>query len=348
VGTVRNFGDVWYNPDSLANILSMAEVRRVCRITMDTSVEASMDVHRRDGSIMKFREYQTGLYYYDTGQAEQSQQTTNVSSSNENYLFLNTVAENKATYTRREIEGADKARLLYKKIGRPSEQEFTEILQDNLIRNCPVTSDDAKRALQIYGPDVATLKGKTVKQQNRGIPNYQAVQIPGPIIDRYRDVRLFIDIFWVNGSPYFHTISQWIKFRTVAPIDNRTKRTLLMEAQAVINLYKGRGYNISRVKGDQEFVYITNDILPIQLNAAAADDHVHEVERSIRTIKERTRCTVQGLPFRRIPKVMMRAVIKGAHKALNQFPGKNSVSETLSPLVKLSSTRKILQSKRYY
>jgi hypothetical protein len=118
-----------------------------------------------------------------------------------------------------------------------------------------------------------------------------------------------------------------------------------MEAQAVINLYKGRGYNISRVKGDQEFVYITNDILPIQLNAAAADDRVHEVERSIRTIMERTRCTVQGLPFRRIPKVMMRAVIKGAHKALHQFPGKNSVSETLSPLVKLSSTRKILQSK---
>jgi hypothetical protein len=29
---------------------------------------------------------------------------------------------------------------------------------------------------------------------------------------------------------------------------------------------------------------------------------------------------------------MMRAAIKGAHKALNQFPAKNEVSETLSPL----------------
>jgi hypothetical protein len=45
-----------------------------------------------------------------------------------------------------------------------------------------VTPDDAKRALQIYGPDVATLQGKTVKKQNSGIPNYQAVQIPAPII----------------------------------------------------------------------------------------------------------------------------------------------------------------------
>jgi hypothetical protein len=47
-------------------------------------------------------------------------------------------------------------------IGRPSKQEFRKILQHNLIRNCPVTPHDAKQALMINGPDVATLKGKTV------------------------------------------------------------------------------------------------------------------------------------------------------------------------------------------
>jgi hypothetical protein len=131
MGTVKNFGDVWFNPDSLANILSMAEMRKIRRIvTMDTSVEATMNVHRKDGSIMQFKEYHSGLYYFD-------------------YLFLNTVADNQSMYTRREIEGADRARALYKKIGRPSEQEFTEILQNNLIRNCPVTPNDAKRALNI-------------------------------------------------------------------------------------------------------------------------------------------------------------------------------------------------------
>jgi hypothetical protein len=51
IGTVPNFGDVWYNTKSLANILSMAEVRRNgWRITMDTAVEAVMTVHRSDGS----------------------------------------------------------------------------------------------------------------------------------------------------------------------------------------------------------------------------------------------------------------------------------------------------------
>jgi hypothetical protein len=106
------------------------------------------------------------------------------------------------------------------------------------------------------------------------------------------------------------------------------KTTLLMEAKAVINMHETRGFNISRIEADGEFNCISNDILPLPLIIADADDHVHEVERSTRTIKERTRCTVQGLPFRRIPKVMMRAVIEGAHKALNQFPAKHGCQKS--------------------
>jgi hypothetical protein len=73
------------------------------------------------------------------------------------YSFVSTVANNKAQFPRREIEGADKARALYRKIGRPSQHQFEQILAKNLIRNCPVTVDDAKRALLIYGPNVAAL-----------------------------------------------------------------------------------------------------------------------------------------------------------------------------------------------
>jgi hypothetical protein len=324
MGTVTNFGDVWFNEDSLANILSMAAVRKVCRITMDTFIEAAMHVHRKDGTVMTFKEYKSGLYYYNAYPKQSN--TTNA------YLFLNTVACNKGNYTRREIEGANKARALYKKIGRPSKKEFNDILQNNLIQNCPVTSDDAKRALKIYGPDVATLKGKTVKKQNRGIPNYQAAQIPAPVIAQYNNVRLFVDVFWVNKSPYFHTISEWIKFRTVSAISNRYKRALLMETKAVTNMYETRGLNVTRIEGDREFACISNDVLPIPINIADVDDHAAKVERSIRTIKERTRCLIQGLPYKRIPRVMIRAAIENANKVMNQFPAQSGVPATLSPL----------------
>jgi hypothetical protein len=58
-----NLGPIWYNKASIANILSLAEVRKVCRITMDTSAAAEIRVHRVDGSIMAFHEHPSGLYF---------------------------------------------------------------------------------------------------------------------------------------------------------------------------------------------------------------------------------------------------------------------------------------------
>jgi hypothetical protein len=45
IGDLSNFGEVWYNRESLANILSMAEVRKRNRITMDTDIEQALLVH---------------------------------------------------------------------------------------------------------------------------------------------------------------------------------------------------------------------------------------------------------------------------------------------------------------
>ena len=291
----------------------MAAVRKVARITMDTSIEVAMNLHHQDGTIMKFREYTSGLYYFDAHAGENNDTST----TSTDYLFLNTTAGNKQKYVRLEIEGADRARALYKKIGRPSEEDYTDILVNNRRRNCPVTPDDAERALTIYGSDLATLQGKTVKKQNSAIPNYQASKIPAPIIAQYPNVRLFIDIFWVNGKAFFHTISEWIKFRMVAAIPNRSKRTLLMETRTIINLYQTRGFNVTRIEGDREFACIANDILPTPTNIADTDDHVPQAERSIRTVKERTRCLIQGLPFKRIPIAMMRSAVENSHKVLN-------------------------------
>ena len=64
VGDFPNLGEVWFNPDSIANILSLSAVRKICRVTVDTTAEAAMIVHRLDGSQMKFREISCGLYVF--------------------------------------------------------------------------------------------------------------------------------------------------------------------------------------------------------------------------------------------------------------------------------------------
>jgi hypothetical protein len=246
------------------------------------------------------------------------------------------VAANRQRFTTREIKAADQARSLYRILARPSEAVFCALLDDNQILNCPVTSNDAKRALLIYGPDVATLKGKTVKKQNRAVPNYQPVAIPAPIIAQYQSPRIFVDIFFVNGTAYIHTITKYIKFRTVANIPNRLANTLRTEIRAVLDLYHAHGFLINSIEGDQEFSSIALDMLPTTLNIADADDHVPQAERSIRTIKDRTRCTVQGLPFQKFPRILTKAIVEAANRSLNQFPEKDSASSMMSPLTILT------------
>jgi len=84
---------------------------------MDTNFEPALCVHRTDGSVMKFNEYKNGLYYHDAAVAAPK---TNVAPVID-YSFVTTVAANKNFFTRREIKGANKARELFKKIGRPSQ-----------------------------------------------------------------------------------------------------------------------------------------------------------------------------------------------------------------------------------
>ena len=90
VGDFANLGEVWFNKNSIANILSLADVCSVCRVTMDSGVERSMNVHRLDGSIMKFMEHESGLYVYHPNVTNQPVT---------GYSILSTVAAQKKLFT---------------------------------------------------------------------------------------------------------------------------------------------------------------------------------------------------------------------------------------------------------
>ena len=67
------------------------------------------------------------------------------------------------------------------------------------------------------------------------------------------------------------------------------------------------------------------------MNPTRANEHIPEIERHIRVVKERSRAFRQSLPFNRIPKLMkIHAILKIA-KMLNYFPTKQRISLELSP-----------------
>ena len=67
------------------------------------------------------------------------------------------------------------------------------------------------------------------------------------------------------------------------------------------------------------------------VNTASANEHVPEIERQIRVVKEQSRATRHGLPFSRMPKLVTIFIVFAAAKMLNLFPPKGGASDILSP-----------------
>jgi hypothetical protein len=67
------------------------------------------------------------------------------------------------------------------------------------------------------------------------------------------------------------------------------------------------------------------------VNLVSANDHVTEIERRIRVVKERCRATRHSLLFHTIPKLMTIHIVLNVVKLLIFFPTKGGVSDTLSP-----------------
>jgi hypothetical protein len=67
------------------------------------------------------------------------------------------------------------------------------------------------------------------------------------------------------------------------------------------------------------------------VSLASANEHVPEIERRIRVVKERRQATPHSLPFHTIAKLMMIHIVLIVVKLLIFFPTKWRVSGTLSP-----------------
>ena len=101
-----------------------------------------------------FKEVKSGLYIANAKNDKHSKEKIN------DYSLLTLVEDNRALFTRRQVEAANEAKKLYQHLGMPGYRKFFQMLKYNHIKKCPLTLDDARRALKIYGPDIAHLKGK--------------------------------------------------------------------------------------------------------------------------------------------------------------------------------------------
>jgi hypothetical protein len=221
-------------------------------------------------------------------------------------MVVTTVEDIKRNFTKKEIDATDEARCLYVIVGRPSQKVFEEMIKTGKILNNPITLQDYRNALKIYGVDLGVLKGKTTRKKPDSI-KVEIGEKPKP-----KNIVLSIDIMYFTGIPFLVTVSRNIRFLTATLLSDRKKSTIMKALQQVFRVYQGRGHRIENVEflneevpvhtilADNEFQALRDDIeeLGINVHIVMKDEHVPEVERQNRVIKERARATVQTLPYR--------------------------------------------------
>ena len=140
-------------PKGVANIFSMNEIEKLYRITYD-SIDGYYVVHTDKVSVY-FNKDEQGLPYIDLDASVYDVATT----------LVHTVSSNYEGFTKKDIKAANAARKLQGMIGSPSEKDYRGMVISNMIKSCPIYSTDVSNARTIFGPDLASVRGETVRRK---------------------------------------------------------------------------------------------------------------------------------------------------------------------------------------
>jgi hypothetical protein len=100
-------------------------------------------------------------------------------------------------------------------------------------------------------------------------------------------------------------------------------------------MYKLQSFTITTLLCDGESgIYAENIYIEsqgVRVNPASKSEHVPEIERAIRLIKERVRIIWNGLPYKLCSTLVVHLVIKYCVGMINLCPKSNSANGTMSP-----------------
>ena len=119
------------------------------------------------------------------------------------WALVHTVTNKIEGNTQLDINRAKLARCIQNILMRPASRALYEKLIPHLD-GCPVTYKDVQAADDIYGPNLGSLKGKTVRQNNQPVSS-DIAGVPFHVMEKHRNITLAIDVMFINKIPFFIT-----------------------------------------------------------------------------------------------------------------------------------------------
>lgn len=346
VGTFLEFDKVYQHPDCPVNILSLYEVAKHHRIKYDAKSGFQVQLNRGD-TILQFSPTSSGHYVATvTGKGPlASFMRPNdrlgkgpIRTYRDAYAVVDTL--NKIPKT--DLQRAARARDLVRIMGYPSYSKLIDLIKRGQILNCPVTLSDIKRAVDIWGPDIALLKGKATWPK---APTSTSIPLNMDLVME-KDNSLHSDIFEIARDPYLLTVSKPLDLTVVTHMGGKAdSRSFLRCFKQHLSLYRSKGFLILRMVVDgagEKYGPISackTDIeeLGIHVETVPSNRHSAIAESKIRRLKERVRSHVSVLPFAITPR-SMRWLVTFVVNRMNMIPCKSS-EDNISPREKFTGLK---------
>ena len=193
----------------------MHELEKLYRITYN-SWEGFYVVHTSQGRV-QFHKDEEGLPFINFEQSEHEAAMILIQNAHkqmtEGTTNVQTVRGNYEGYTKKEVLQAKAARRAQAMMRNPSESNCKGMVSRSMIKNHPITPVDITNARDMFGPDLPSMRGKTVRCTPVPVmADYVAV--PQSLVERNKMITLVRDVFFVDGAAFLLTMSWNIRFVT--------------------------------------------------------------------------------------------------------------------------------------
>jgi hypothetical protein len=334
---MTEFGKVHYDKNCVGNILSYGyAVDNYSRVRYVHEDDTFLVQVSQDGDTYIFgRDLDTNIYICDldtmVGDAAYAMGKHSMS-------LVTTVKGQMSKYSKREVKSAELAREIGRKMGFSATSQLIKMINHGKFLNNRVVAQDVVRAVDIWGRDLGSLKGKTPSHQSE-----PPTELDILIKSQREDQIMHTDIMFVNNIPYFLSVFTPLEYVMADRIMKKDEWSLWRVINAHINHIKRYGFKVPLLRIDGESA-LSSDWFTSKLNekgttidATGAGECVAVAERKIQDIKKKFRAVVNTVPYS-LGEVHQHWLVKFSIGKINLVPTRNNV-DYISPREKLLSRK---------
>jgi hypothetical protein len=208
-------------------------------------------------------------------------------------FFVTTVEDRVGDFTKRDVLRAELARAMTRKLGYPSDQALSYTLSKGALINADTTGRDIVNAAAIFGPSVASLKGKT---KDLGPVRENIFPVPR---SKVKHQTMSCDVFHWRAIIFILAVVIPLQLIMTRWIPVSAKESEMKEhLESFLKIIRSQGFDVEKIVVDSAGALGNLEgKLTTPVRVVGPRTHVPEAEAYIGVVKQRLRCLEAALPY---------------------------------------------------